>query len=80
MNTIGVAYYRDGTQGLIDAEKLCKDTYRAACMMHQYSRLKVVRENCGMRLLAQILINRDIVRLDVRYMDGTVKDVLFWTK
>ena len=35
MNTIGVATYENGSQGLVDHVKLLNDYYKAACQLYK---------------------------------------------
>ena len=76
MNTIGVAYYSNGTQGLIDLEGFCKNAHRAAKILKPHARGGKL-EAIGMQLLAQRFFTLDIVQVNICTMDGRVRELFY---
>ena len=73
MNTIGVATYDNGSQGLVDYVKLLTDYHKAACILYkqEWRREKFIGTS-----LANYCYCRGIKTLAVHYMDGRRKSVI----
>ena len=76
MNTIGVAIYSDGTQGLIDLAGWCKSAHLAAKTMKPRATARRLEE-IGMNLLVQRFFIHDIMQVNICYMDGRNKELFY---
>lgn len=73
MNTIGVATYENGSQGLFDYVKLLKEYCQAARELYKQ---EWRREKAVGQFLANYCYCNGIRTLSVYYMDGRRKDVI----
>jgi len=80
MNTIGVAYYADQTQGLVDLQGMLKRSWSAAEAIGRIRRLSMrpaAIERRARQLFAERCCRKQIYRIELRKMDGTYVETIF---